>query len=165
MSKRLWLLLSILFLLGFKSDLHKFYVSMTTINISRNGEKLECSTKLFRDDFEAALSDFKNEKVLLELGIVQNEDLNTIDQYFDAYFRISENDVTPVRKLIGVEVEEELVWVYVEYNKPSKSFELINTCLMEKFDEQVNIVHFKQNDETQSKLLRLNETRATFFLE
>ncbi|MFY0673072.1 MAG: hypothetical protein JXQ87_06690 [Bacteroidia bacterium] len=143
--------------------MHKFYVSMTSIDLSRDGEKLECSIKLFRDDLELALTESEGEKVLFTLGISESKISNLIDDYMLDHFVLVADD-NMERTFIGAEIEEEIVWVYIEYNKPKSNFSLKNTCLMEVFEEQVNIVHLKQGGKVQSELLNLSKNQADFMI-
>jgi hypothetical protein len=156
------LILSIFILLsGFSTDYHKFYVGMTTIDISRDGQKLECSIKLFRDDLELALTEKTGEKVLFPLGVADDKHTKMIDEYMLDHF-VLESENGRERTFLGAEIEEEIVWIYIEYPKPKSSFRLTNTCLMEVFEEQVNIVHLKQGDKVQSELFNLTKNQADF---
>jgi hypothetical protein len=156
------LILSIFILLsGFSTDYHKFYVGMTTIDISRDGQKLECSIKLFRDDLELALTEKTGEKVLFPLGVADPNYAKLINDYIKDHFVLKAEE-TVERTFIGAEIEEEIAWIFIEYKKPSVGFNLMNTCLMEVFEEQVNIVHLKQGDKVQSELFNLTKNQADF---
>lgn len=148
--------------LGALNALHKFYVGMTTIDLSRDGNSLECTIKLFRDDLELALAEKEGQKVLFPIGVANANYANLIDSYVDERFLISSGNKKLERTFVGAEVEEEMVWIYIEYKKPLKEFILKNTCLMEMFEDQVNIVHLKQGDNVQSELLNLRQNEAKF---
>lgn len=161
LHSRLLILGFFMLLSGFKSDRHKFYVGMTTINESRDGSKLECSIKLFRDDLELALTEREGGKVIFSLSEADDKHSSMIDGYMQDHFVLKSDEVIK-RTFVGAEIEEEIVWIYIEYTKPTSSFTLKNTCLMEVYTEHVNIVHLKQGDNVQSELLNLSKNQVDF---
>jgi hypothetical protein len=56
---------------------------------------------------------------------------------------------------VGKEVEMDATWCYVECPLPSgtKELQVWNRILLERFDDQANIVHFKSAAQTQSLML------------
>ena len=130
---------------------HKFYVSISTIDLSRDGEKLECSIKLFKDDLEKALENSFGEKVdfSVEKGSLKIDSL--VNAYTKLYFKMSNNEGLLQRTYIGCELAVDVVWIYVEYVRPDTYFKLANTCLMDLYTEQVTIVHFKKRRESSER--------------
>ena len=70
------------------------------------------------------------------------------------------------RTYIGNEVEEDAMWCYIEYSgvKKINSVEVRSTVLLETFDDQGNIIHFKHEEFEKSIKLDKTKTRSTISL-
>jgi hypothetical protein len=104
---------------------------------------LQVSSKLFIDDLELELSKIAFKKV--DLSKKSNDSLNQrlLMRYFDKCFGLTLNQKPLKLNWVGFEVEQDLVWVYLESNiKTKKLIELKvkNKLLYSNFQEQVNMV-------------------------
>jgi hypothetical protein len=128
----------LLFTLAFTA--HKYYLSLTQIEYNKNQNSLEVIINVFMDDIELAI----NKKYLRE------------------NLRFSINNKLVDYSFIGKEYEGDLVYFYLEVKVKDKpiSLEVFNTILITYFDQQQNIIKFKNGSERQSKILSKNTNEA-----
>jgi len=158
------MLISFVLLLSNKlSALHKFYLSITKIEPSNDQKKLECTLKLFGDDLELALENESGIELNLEIGEPKPMEDSLMSRYVKGHFSLSQNGKKNRATYIGAEIEEDLVWIYLEYNKPKEGSYLVkNNCLMELFEEQNNIIHVVKNGKTSSAIFNINDYEEIF---
>jgi len=119
---------------------HEFYVSVGTMVVSEDGKNIQFSAKYFTDDLEDALMQaFKLEQ--------RSEALN--ESHIKAYLLRNieckvQGKIWPM-KYVGFENEEDVTWVYLEYQKPNPNEKLYmkNSMLFNVRPKQVNIIHIK----------------------
>ncbi len=129
---------SVLLILGVA---HPFHISVCEINYNSESEALEITHKLFSDDFQAELVALHGQNYEgLDWGRNQQE----IVKYFEVNFKIWINQ-EPARPIfLGLEVENDAVWCFLEIAKINqlRSVRIRNTVLTGLFDDQENIIHF-----------------------
>ena len=136
-----------------KSD-HKFYVSTTTIEYKEEFGTLQITSQLFIDDIEALLRKYE-----AELRLAPDSDAQRIDELFELelkqYFRIRFDEEWVNFTLLGREYKNEILQCYLEVKVPEASQSLIlqNRMLFDLFEEQQNIIHFKNQGSRKSFLL------------
>ena len=128
---------------------HPFHVSVTDIEHDAQSQAVQISQRIFIDDLEQGLKAFHN---MERVDTFNPEDTDELDSLIGAYltekvfFRLDDKDYD--FNYLGSEVEGDARWCYYEIegvNSVSKA-EITNITLMEQFDDQQNIVHFKSND-------------------
>lgn len=139
----------------FTGSAHKFYVSITQVDINTVTHKLEISARIFTDDLEATLLAETGRK--LRLGSVRENP--QADSILFAYVLSSLDLGQPGNQLelawVGKEAEADVIWLYLESivpAKPEESFEIRNSYLYERFTDQKNIVNLRFGKETVSQI-------------
>jgi hypothetical protein len=141
---------------------HKYYLSLTQIEYNKNQKSLEVIINVFMDDIELAI----NKEYAIDLNLTTKDELKDADVYFHNYltknltFTIDNDIVT--HNYIGKEYEGDLVYFYLEIavKENPKSLEVFNTILLTYFEQQQNIVKFKNDSKRQSKILSKNTNKA-----
>tara|TARA_B110000003_G_scaffold276509_1_gene323411 strand:+ start:912 stop:1403 length:492 start_codon:yes stop_codon:yes gene_type:complete len=147
-------------LLAFSS--HKYYVSLTQIEYNQEEKSLEIIINVFMDDIEFALDKDYN----INLNLTSKKELKDADVYFNKYLTknltFTINNELVKFTYIGKEYEGDLVYFYLEIavkDKPT-SLEVLNSILLTYFDQQQNIIKFKNGPKRQSKILSKNTNKA-----
>ena len=141
---------------------HKYYLSLTQIEYNKDQKSLEVIINVFMDDIELAI----NKEYAIDLNLTTKDELKDADVYFHNYltknltFTIDNDIVT--HNYIGKEYEGDLVYFYLEIavKENPKSLEVFNTILLTYFEQQQNIVKFKNDSKRQSKILSKNTNKA-----
>lgn len=146
--------------------LHKYYLSTTTIETNKENRSLECTLMFFRDDMEQVLQEKTTEKVYLIEHSADSLLAPIVEAYILDKFSISQGKQNLPLQYIGYESDEEHVWVYVESAIPAQGdFSVSNSCLMELFDDQKNVINFKRGEDVKSALLLGQRRSASFIME
>jgi len=152
-------------LLPLFSAFHPFHVSVCDIEHDMESKALQISQRIFIDDLEVGLKAFHK---LGKLDTYEPEDPKQLDSLMNAYFKaklfIRVDGKAVDYKYIGSEVEGDARWAYLEVEGISslKEAEVSNLILVEAFDDQENIVHFKANEILRSYRLNKDEKVVTF---
>ncbi len=136
---------------------HKFYVSVTNINYAPKEDALQITSRVFTDDFENVL----RERYDITLGLGTEEESTVADEYVEKYLRakfllrINKKDAPFI--YIGKKQDNDVLIFYLEVPKVNyseiKSIEIQNEVLLDLFEEQQNVVHFKLKDYKKSFIL------------
>jgi len=126
---------------------HPLHLTVAEAHWKKESKSLEVSVKLFYDDFENALEE-ENQKPMYLCPDSLNTQREFIESYFRKEFKLNINEKLADFKMVGYECEDELVYVYLEYNNISKikSLEINNTLLFESFLDQTNLLHLHINE-------------------
>ena len=150
----------LLFSLAFTS--HKYYLSLTQIEYNKDQDSLEVIINVFMDDIEFAI----NKEYSVDLRLTTKQELEDVDSYFQKYLRKNlrflVNKELVNYNFIGKEYEGDLVYFYLEVNVSDSpvSLEVYNTILVTYFEQQQNIIKFKNGSDRQSKILSKNTNKA-----
>ena len=153
-------ILFLLFTLAFSS--HKYYLSLTQIEYNKDQDSLEVIINVFMDDIEFAI----NKEYSVDLRLTTKQELEDVDSYFQKYLRKNlrflVNKELVNYNFIGKEYEGDLVYFYLEVNVSDSpvSLEVYNTILVTYFEQQQNIIKFKNGSKRQSKILSKNTNKA-----
>ena len=128
------------------SLIHDHHVSITTLMLKEENQKLEMTLKLTAHDLEHYFE--KEKKIELNLGhhkenVLANELITT---YIKEHFVLKINNQLIHLEFIGKETEnDESLWIYFESLIPKNihSISINNQILTEIFDNQQNIVHLE----------------------
>lgn len=123
------------------NDDHKFYTSLTEIEYNQETATFEVAIRLFFDDLGVTLRELRGH----ELSEDVKEETEILTAYLRDHFRITIDDKAMAQKIVGAELEADVLWVYMEINDIPETFEslhITNTVLMEIFTDQVNIVNY-----------------------
>jgi len=150
----------LLFILAFSS--HKYYLSLTQIEYNKDHKSLEVIINVFMDDVELAI----NNEYDVDMRLTTKEELKGVDEYFKKYLR---NNLKffitnkPIQyNFIGKEYEGDLVYFYleIELKEDPLSLKVINTLLFDYFEQQQNVIKFKNGSKRQSKILSIDTNKA-----
>lgn len=145
--------------------LHPFHVSVTDIVHNPKTESLQISQRIFIDDLEEGLKKFHD---LAYIDTYNPDDPERLDSLIDLYLhdkffvRVDGQDFD--FNYLGSEVESDARWCYFEVEGVAnlKEAEVTNVVLMEVFDDQQNIIHFKVNDKLKSYKLDKDDKYTVF---
>jgi len=135
---------------------HPFHVSICDVTYDSDDKHLKISVRLFTDDLEMGLSNYAEapELDLLELDSAMLNAL--LQRYLLENLRFTTNkEVLPLHYL-GSQKEDNGIWCFLEYENLSPFDEIVvfNSLLINAFEDQENLVHFRKNKIVKS--LRLN---------
>lgn len=157
------LYLHILLLTSISGFWHKYYVSITDIELNSQTQTVQVSTRIFTDDLEQTLSNISGRKIILE-NANDTENNKLLAQYFQKRILISERDSSLELQFLGYEYNIESVWCYLETKTLGKLPQEINvsyTALFESFPEQQNVVNFIYKKEISSRIFNLSNYNYT----
>ncbi len=144
---------------------HPYHVSATEIEYNSKENRVEISSKLFTDDFEAVLTklykvhaDFagKNMKVQMD---------ELVKRYITTHLAVRTNGKLLPLQFFGWEQESEAIIVYTTATATGfdpKNITVENTILYDQFNDQMNIVHFIIAKERKSSKLNYPDRKIQF---
>lgn len=147
--------------------LHPLHVSVTEIAFDEDEKELEIIVRIFTDDLEKVIQQQQG-KTYLDLlhppGGKTTDDL--VRAYLAAHFSVSLDGKIQMQHFLGHELDGQAMICYVQVAKVRKwkTLEVMNNVLMEKYDDQSNIVHVTVGKEIKSvRLVPDNFTKKISF--
>lgn len=144
---------------------HPYHVSATEIEYNSNENRLEISSKIFTDDFEAVLTRlYKVNTDFADRNMKQHMD-GLVKRYITTHLAIRSNGTLLPLQLFGWEQDKEVIIVYTTATATAfdpKHITVENTILYDKFDDQMNIIHFIIGNERKSSKLNYPERKVQF---
>ena len=136
-------------------DTHKFYVSHLNMNYDEQSKTFQLSFSIFIEDLEITLKKQSGKKINLD-DITNTNEILVFD-YVNAHFIAKIEGASLDLKSIGYELEEDVVWVYIEsiQTEIPESIEITNNILFELYPEQKNMVKIKIGEKDYSALLTI----------
>ena len=143
---------------------HKFYISVTNVGYSEKDDALQIITRVFLDDMNAVLKERYG--IQPKLGAKSESEIDR--EYFEKYLRskfiVEIDGKTVPYTLLGKKYDTDMIICYLEVpkiNLPKVStIAITNEMLMDMFDEQQNVVHFKIEGEKKSYVLIKSDTKG-----
>ncbi len=136
---------------------HEFHASVTQMQYNPAERAFEISIRVFTDDLERGLSAASGTKISLEKG---KQDA-LMEKYVRSHFGYinAQKQPKPVR-YVGYETEADAQWIYLEmpYSEPFSGGTMRQTILTELFDDQVNMVNIKYQNQKKTFVFRKNQT-------
>lgn len=141
---------------------HKFYVSITKVEHSVENESVQIISTLFIDDIEDVLQQRYDTSLLLGPEGETARERELIEKYVLLKLKIEINGTPAKLDYLGHEYESDVVKIYIEIQDVSevKSISVENKLLMEVFEEQQNIIHFKKNKKRKSMMLDVDNPKG-----
>ncbi|MFT6127355.1 MAG: hypothetical protein ACJAVA_001842 [Flavobacteriaceae bacterium] len=149
------------------STAHKFYVSITKVEYIEEEKSLQIITKIFTEDLEKTLRERYSSDVHLDSKKETDTDAVFIQKYLLKKLKINVNNTPVTIEYIGLEYENDIIKIYMEIKNVSeiKTFEIENKLLMDMFNEQQNIIHFKKNKLRKSLVLDIDNPKGVLNLD
>lgn len=148
--------------------LHKYYTSLSQIELNSKTGRLEIATKYFTDDLILSIEDVTQQKANLGNGVEDIKTKNLVDRYFNSKIGIKINDTIEIPfTVLGYEDNINETWVYIESDSiPAdvKNISIKNESFFHYLNEQRHIIRFKYLDFLSSEILNKNLTEAEFEL-
>ena len=143
---------------------HPFYVSVTTIEQSRDKTSLEISSRIFFDDLETALREEFGTKTDLKNTESGAQNSALIGRYFNRHFRLMVNGQPVTTEFLGFNIEGEAAWCFLQVKGVSsvQKLEVYDHLLYNSFKEQIHIFHLTVNGIKKSTKINNPDTRAIF---
>ena len=145
-------MLSVLFSLI--TYIHPFHVSVTDIKYKADEKVIQISTSIFLDDLELGLRAYAGIETLDILDKSNWEYVNvTLEKYIMKRVTLSDEKGRSYDiKYIGAEIEDDVMWCYLEVERVKKIRSVIvtNKILHEIWADQENLVHFRAFDTVKS---------------
>ena len=151
-------LLIALFSIFIYSFTHKFYVSVFIVEHNETNKTLEITTQVFLDDMEMM---FRNKNI--ELDLYSTSDIisdSLIKDYFKSIFKIKKKSEILEYEFLGKELFDDILNFYIEVKDINYKDSLIiqNKLLIDLYDSQKNIIHFKSKNNNKSFLMNYKKT-------
>lgn len=147
----MWLLLLISGLISI-SVFHPVHVSVSNVDLFPDQGEIQMSFKIFSDDFENIIKQKYGVQLEITKQVNPGIDTSVVNRYISESFSLSVNG-TEIDKLkyVKTQLNEEAIWLFYEYEHTGKieSIKIINSVMMDMFEDQINLViitcHDKQN--------------------
>jgi len=136
------MLISLLY--SFLLALHPVHLSVTEIQHSEKDKALQITSRIFIDDLELSI---RNKLKQPELDIMNPKNGMTTDQlagnYLNEHLNILIDGKLQKTNLLGHETEGFAIIFYIEVAnvKKFKTLEVLNSVIMETYEDQSNLVH------------------------
>jgi hypothetical protein len=137
---------------------HKFYASLAQVEHTADN-RLEVSIRFFPDDLEAVLRKTTGRTIAVE----NTKDFaKAFEPWLNAAFSLQAGSRTSVFKYVGVEVQVEVAWVYVEapWTESLERSSMKNALMVDLFPEQKNTVNFVEGKKRSSVVFSANRTQV-----
>ncbi|HMQ06101.1 MAG TPA: hypothetical protein PKC30_02315 [Saprospiraceae bacterium] len=137
--------------------LHNYHVSNCDIKYNQHTQSIQISLHVFIDDIEDALRLTGADHLFILSEKETQEAHFHLEEYFNRHLHIFIDGQRAVLDFLGKESSGDYMaaWCYFEiYNIVNpKEIEVVNTLLLEVFDDQKNIVTIRKNQQKKSFLL------------
>ena len=143
---------------------HKYYASITKIEIDEKAQLIKIHSQLFADDFEKVMNARYGISSLVFSSLSETEK-QTISNYITKKMVLKVNRSPVELNYLGCELEGELLYVYVEakYDQPVKRLDVENTLLQDVFSEQQNKVDINYKNKVKSLHLHAEAPKGVVF--
>lgn len=143
-----------LFHSSFSKEVHPFHTSVTELVFNEKEGIWEVSIRLFQDDLEQSLSQFKGKRFQFQ----QEQGAEELIQAFikkQFGFLVNQHLQTPYR-FLGWEPQQDVIWVYLEIPTQQSLIGVFlkNSLLVETFPDQTNLVHVARQGDKKSYLFQ-----------
>jgi len=128
---------------------HPVHVSVTNIDMEPGNGTMKLSVKVFADDFQ----DLILHKYSVQLRITEQENpgdkIHSVNNYIEEALKLEING----KEATGLQFQEtrlneEAIWLFYTYEHGEKirKISIRNTLMLEKFDDQTNLLIVSYND-------------------
>lgn len=131
--------------------LHKFYVSVTDINVLETKGAIQITSRIFLDDLEIALQNVSNEPNLTLSPSVSEQ----VKSYIISNFEVLVNGIAVELNYLGEEFDDDMIYVYMEVEglDDISSLKISNSVLFDVYDQQEHVIKIKTENKSKSFIL------------
>lgn len=157
-------ILIIVCLLGSSFAAHKYYTSITKIEIDETAQLFKIHTQLFVDDFEKVMHERYGVSSLIFSSLSEKEK-QLMATYITKKLSLKVNRSPVELSYLGCELEGELLYVYLEGKclESVKRLDVENTLLQDVFSEQQNKIDINYKNKVKSLYLHTEAPRGAVF--
>ena len=147
---------------GIQTNTHKFYVSTTSVEFKSETKTIEIISQVFTDDLESVLK-LKDKELALDPDSDQERIYVLIANYFKQNLQFSSKGELLDYVFLGKEYKNDIAKCYIELQlaEVPDTIELYNGLFLSLFNDQQNIIHFKNADQRNSYLLHQKKRRIS----
>ena len=141
--------LKLILVVAWQWFLHPIHLTVTDVEHDTDRQALEFSTKIFLDDLEFAIRDELGEPFI---DITDPGEGRTTEALVRAFvldrLTVRVNDKEEKIDYLGGEIDGDAMIIYYQILgvKKLKTLEVSNRIFLERFDDQVNMIHLKTDD-------------------
>ena len=124
--------------------IHPFHISICELEYDAESLSLQITSRIFQDDFEVALEQMTESSGYF--GETSTDAINkTLQEYFDEHLNVTIDQNRMDHKLLGFEIEDNVVWCYLEIEGINSIAEISvqYSVLIDTFNDQINLAHIK----------------------
>ena len=145
---------------------HKYYFSITKIEVDESSKLLKIYSQVFMDDFEKLLQK-RYQMSVKDFSALSEKEKKIIEKYVTTKLKLSVNRAPINLKLLGCDSKNELLYIFVEgnYKEEVKRLKIENTMLQDVFTEQQNKVDITYKNKVKSLNLNSEITSGVLFYE
>ncbi|GIV37125.1 MAG: hypothetical protein KatS3mg032_1504 [Cyclobacteriaceae bacterium] len=144
---------------------HPIHVSVTDMVYDEQERELEITMRLFTDDLELSVRNVLNEPELDLLNPGRGRTTaGLVKDYIMKRFSLTLDGRPLSLRFLGMEQEAEVVVCYIQARdiKRWRAIEVVNTVIMETYDDQSNLVHLTVQGTVRSHRLTPKQQKGTF---
>lgn len=141
---------------------HPFHISICELAYDEESGSLQITSRIFQDDFEVAL-DHLTQSTGYFSQVGTDTAKKQLQLYFDEHLKVMVDQKPLKHKLLGFEIEENVVWCYLEIEQVN-SIEEISvqySVLIDTFNDQINLAHIKYQGKVKSLKFQRNQLLGT----
>ena len=164
------LLYKYLFFIGVLSitsfSAHKYYFSITKVEVDESSKLLKIYSQVFMDDFEKLLKK-RYQISIKDFSALSDKEKEIIEKYVTTKLKLTVNRAPVPLKLLGCDPKNELLYIFVEGNFKDevRRLKIENTLLQDIFAEQQNKVDVTYKNKVKSLNLHSEATSGVLFYE
>jgi hypothetical protein len=143
---------------------HKYYFSLTEIKANTFNKTITVSAKLFIDDLEIILNKANNVKYDLIKSTEDKSVQKALLNYMIKHLQINLNGKIVALNFVGFEIENDVVWIFLESKLTEKEFngvKITNSILYDFSSDQTNLIQFKWNNKNFTEKLSYPNKEVT----
>lgn len=149
------LILVLLITAYFVADAHPMHVSVTEIEYDEKEKELEITMRVFVEDLEKSIQTENNNPDLDLMKPAASTTKALVDAYLKKNVSIVLDGKLQTAKFLGQELDGDALICYIQVpvGKKWKTIDVRNSCLMNIYNDQSNLVHVRVRDDIKSMRL------------
>jgi|GEM_PF-3795967 len=145
-------------------SLHKYYTSITKVEVDSEAQLLKMYTHVFVNDFEKLLKE-RYAMEIADFSEISIDQKNQIEEYLVSKIKLAVNRAPIKIEFLGCELENQLLYLYYQapFFEKVQRLDIQNTLLMDLFVNQQNAVNVTFESEVKSVHLTQQNSQKTIF--